>query len=81
MGKNVGVTPEAFVKQAFTLHGARFVNLIPKMRLCLIICYFKRAGTILKFNGAERSVEVSLSHAVPLIGYLAAVLILNTDRC
>lgn len=60
------MTPETFVKQPFTLHGARFINLIPKMRLCLIIWYCKCAGTILKFNGAERLVEASLSHTILL---------------
>lgn len=73
------MTPEAFVKQAFTLHGARFVNLIPKMWWCLIICYSKCAGTILKFNGAERLMEVSLSHTRLLTSYLVVVLVINAD--
>lgn len=65
-GRNVTDTPETFVKQAFTLHSPRFINLIPEMRLHLIICYSKYAGTILKFNGVERLGEVGLSHAVLL---------------
>lgn len=72
------MTPEIFVKQAFTSQGARFINLISKMRACLIACYSKFPGTILKFNGVERLVEVRLSHAALLISYLVAIVV-NAD--
>ena len=73
------MAPETCVKQVFRLRVARFINLTPKMRLCLIICYSKCAGTILEFNGAERLVEVSLSHAVLLTSCLVVVLSINVD--